>query len=74
MNAKRFIQFAWVIEIAVLIVNFLVILYAGTTEQMSSLLGALPLLIKLIVTQGIVAGAGPELKRWIEAKRTEGGK
>lgn len=73
MNAKRFIQFAWVIEIAVLIVNFLVILYAGTAEQMSSLLGALPLLIKLIVTQGIVAGAGPELKRWIEAKKNGGG-
>lgn len=73
MNAKRFIQFAWVIEIGVLIINFLIVLYVGSAKQMSSLLDALPLLIKLIVTQGIIAGAGPELKRWIEAKKNGGG-
>ena len=73
MKAKRFIQYAWVIEIAVLILNFLGILYWGSPGQMTSFLDALPLLIKLIVTQGIVAGAGPELKRWIEAKKNGGG-
>jgi len=68
VNAKDLLQKAWVVEVVFLLVNFTVCLYAGGTEKTELFLRALPLLTTLIGGQGVLAAAGPEVKRWIESR------
>lgn len=65
MDSLDLIQKAWVFEVAYLIVLFTVVplIFPG---RMDGFLSALPVLTTLIGGQGVVAAAGPEVKRLIE--------
>jgi hypothetical protein len=71
MNAKDLLQKAWVFEVIWLLLNFTVCLYVFP-EKVGPFMGALPLLTTLIGGQGILAAAGPEIKRLIESKNGGG--
>ena len=65
MNAKDLLQKAWVFEVIWLLLNFQICLYFFPAK-VGSFMQALPLLTTLIGGQGILAAAGPEVKRLIE--------
>lgn len=67
MDAKDLIQKMWVIEVAVLLLVFIVCLF-GWPDRIDKLLAALPLLTALIGGEGLLAAAGPEVKRLIESQ------
>ena len=71
MNAKDLLQKAWVFEVIWLLLNFTVCLYVFP-EKVKPFMDALPLLTTLIGGQGILAAAGPEIKRLIESKNGGG--
>jgi hypothetical protein len=67
MNAKDLLQKAWVFEVMWLLLNFTICLYVFP-GKLGMFMEALPLLTTLIGGQGILAAAGPEIKRLIESK------
>lgn len=67
MDSLRLIQLAWVFEVMFILFVFTICLF-GFPDRMSGFLSALPLLTTLIGGQGIIAAAGPEVKRYIESK------
>lgn len=67
MNAKQLLQVAWPLEVAWLLLNFTICLYFFPVRA-ELFIRALPLLTVLIGGQGVLAAAGPEVKRWIESK------
>jgi len=71
MNAKRFIQIAWVCEVIWLLLNWTICLYL-LPNRAELFIRALPLLSSLIGGQGLFAAVGPEVKRWIESKNGGG--
>jgi len=66
MDSLDLLQKAWVFEVMFLLLVFVVCLF-GLPERMSGFLAALPLLTTLIGGQGLLAAAGPEVKRLIES-------
>ncbi len=71
MDAKDLLQKAWVFEVMWLLLNFTICLYVFP-GKLGIFMEALPLLTTLIGGQGILAAAGPEVKRLIESKTEEG--
>jgi uncharacterized membrane protein YbhN (UPF0104 family) len=74
IDAKQLIQIVWVLEVMGLLLVFIVCLFIFP-GRMADFLAALPLLTALIGGQGVIAAAGPEIKRWTEAhfgRRQEG--
>jgi hypothetical protein len=71
LNAKHLLQKAWVFEVIWLLLNFQICLYFFPAK-VGPFMQALPLLTTLIGGQGILAAAGPEVKRFIESKSKEG--
>ena len=71
MNAKDLLQKTWIFEVIWLLLNFTVCLYVFP-EKVGPFMQALPLLTTLIGGQGILAAAGPEIKRLIESKNGGG--
>lgn len=67
MNAKDLLQKAWVFEVMWLLLNFTFCLYIFP-GKITAFMEALPLLTTLIGGQGLLAAAGPEIKRLIESK------
>lgn len=71
IDSKELIKKAWVIEVAVLVVYTVVGSIWLSAEKFGLYLQALPALSLLIGGQGLLAGVGPEAKRWIEMKREQ---
>jgi hypothetical protein len=73
MDAKDLIQKAWVLEVAWLLLTYTAALFFCPVDRLKLFLEALPLLTYLIGGQGILAAAGPEVKRLIESRGQGGG-
>lgn len=71
MNAKDLLQKTWIFEVVWLLLNFTICLYFFPSK-IGAFMQALPLLTTLIGGQGILAAAGPEIKRLIESKNGGG--
>jgi hypothetical protein len=67
MDALDLLKKAWVFEVMFLLAVFAACLF-GFPDRMAAFLAALPLLTTLIGGQGVIAAAGPQVKRWIEAR------
>lgn len=72
MNAKDLLQKAWIFEVMWLLLNFTACLFI-CPDKMKLFMDALPLLTTLIGGQGILAAAGPEVKRLIESQNGKNG-
>lgn len=68
MNPKRLIQMAWVVEVAILILYGLIGIPFLPIERLEFFIRMLPLFTALIGGQGVIAFAGPEVKRYIESR------
>ena len=69
-DALDLIQHAWVYEVAWILLVFTICLF-GFPDRMVAFTSALPLLTALIGGQGLIAAAGPEVKRYLEMKEIE---
>ncbi len=67
MDAKDLLQKAWVFEVMYLLALFSVCLLV-VPGRFGDYLAALPALTALIGGQGLLAAAGPEVKRWLEGR------
>jgi len=67
MDALDLLKKAWVFEVIFLLAVFAACLF-GFPDRMANFLAALPLLTTLIGGQGVIAAAGPQVKRWIEGR------
>jgi hypothetical protein len=66
------IRIAWPVEVMVCLVYTMIVVLAAGPERVDGWLRALPLLTALIAGQGVLAAAGPEVKRLIESRGVEG--
>ena len=69
MTPKQLIQRAWVIEVAVVIVVSIAVAILAPADRIEAWVRMMPLLTALIGGQGIIAAAGPEIKRFTESRR-----
>ena len=67
MDAKDLLQKAWVFEVIWVLLNFQVCLYFFPAK-VAPFIEALPLLCALVAGQGLIAGVGPEIKRFLESR------
>lgn len=67
LDALDLLQKAWVFEVIYLLLLFGICLLF-LPDRMVSFLAALPLLTTLIGGQGVIAAAGPQVKRWLESR------
>jgi hypothetical protein len=69
MNAKDFIQKAWVIEAMLLMVFVACASIWLSADRLAFVQAILPELIRSVLIQGAAAAAGPEIKRFIESRK-----
>jgi len=69
LDAKDLLQKAWVIEISLLILYGLVILPWMDPERIEIFIRLLPIYGSLIAGQGLIAGAGPRIKKLQENQK-----
>ena len=68
MKPIRVIQYAWVIEVAVLVVVGVFLIF-GLPERVPAYVSMLPILSGMIVAQGGAAFGGPAISRAQQAKK-----
>ena len=69
IDAKELLQKAWVIEVGLLILYGLVILPWMDPKRIEIFIQLLPVYGSLIAGQGLIAGAGPRIKKLQENQK-----
>ena len=65
MKAKDILQKLWPLEVAVIIIYAMFIIPIVAINRVELFIRVLPLLTTLIGGQGVIAFAGPEIKRYL---------
>lgn len=68
MDALDLIQKAWVVEAMLLLIYLCFAWWLMPADRLAIMAGMLPQIVAIIGGQGIVAAAGPEVKRLIESR------